>query len=118
VNRKELSMNTTVTSRHFRAHEELRDYAKEAAEKLDRYYDGILKCEIKLSYHKAQNSVKSAEVILSVYRNKITAMAESDDYHKSIDAALDKVLARLKKYKDRLHSKDRKEVRRVRAKED
>jgi putative sigma-54 modulation protein len=111
-------MNTTVTSRHFRAHDELRDYAKEAVEKLDRYYDGILKCEIKLSYHKAQNSVKSAEVILSVYRNKITAMAESDDYHKSIDAAVVKVLARLKKYKDRLHSKDRKEVRRVREKED
>ena len=111
-------MNTTVTSRHFRAHDELRDYAKEAAEKLDRYYDGILKCEIKLSYHKAQNSVKSAEVILSVYRNKIAAMAESEDYHKSIDLAVVKVLARLKKYKDRLHSKDRKEVRRVREKED
>ncbi len=111
-------MNTTVTSRHFRAHDELRDYAKEAVEKLDRYYDGIIKCEVKLSYHKAQNSVKAAEVIISVYRNKIAAMAESDDYHKSVDAAVEKVLARLKKYKDRLHSKDRKEVRRVRAKED
>ena len=109
-------MNTTVTSRHFKAHETLVDYAKEAAEKLDRYYDGIIKCEIKLSFLKAQNSVKIAEVILSVYRNKITALAETDDFHKSIDGAVAKVLVQLKKYKDKLHAKDRKQVRIVRAK--
>ncbi len=109
-------MNTTVTSRHFKAHETLVDYAKEAAEKLDRYYDGILKCEVKLSYHKAQNSVKAAEIILTVYRQKITGAAESEEYEKSIDAAVVKVLAQLKKYKEKLHAKDRKQVRRVRAK--
>jgi putative sigma-54 modulation protein len=111
-------MNTSVTSRHFKAHAELIDYAKGAAEKLDRYYDGIIKCEIKLSYQKAQNSVKTAEVILTVYRQKITALAESDDYHKSIDGAIAKVLVRVKKYKEKLHSKDRKQVRRVRSKLD
>jgi len=111
-------MNTTVTSRHFKAHETLVDYAKDAAEKLDRYYDGIIKCEIKLSFLKAQNSVKIAEVILSVYRNKIAALAETDDFHKSIDGAVAKVLVQLKKYKDKLHSKDRKQVRIVRAKEE
>jgi ribosome hibernation promoting factor len=94
------------------------DYAKDAAEKLDRYYDGIMKCEIKLSYHKAQNSVKAAEVILTVYRQKITAKVESDDYHKSIDGAVVKALAQVKKYKDKLHAKDRIQVRRVRAKAD
>ena len=111
-------MNTTVTCRHFKAHEELVDYAKDAAEKLDHYYDGIMKCEIKLSYHKAQNSVKAAEVILSVYRQKITAKVDSDDYHKSIDGAIVKALAQLKKYKAKLHAKDRKQVRRVQSKVD
>jgi putative sigma-54 modulation protein len=110
-------MNTTVTSRHFKAHETLVDYAKEAVEKLDRYYDGIIKCEVKLSFQKSQNSVKIVEVILSVYKNKITAFGESDDFQKSIDGAVDKVLVRLKKYKDKLHAKDRKQVRRVRSKE-
>lgn len=109
-------MNTIVTSRHFKAHEELVDYAKDAAEKLDHYYDGIIKCEIKLSYLKVQNSVKVAEVILSVYKQKITALAESDDYHKSIDGAIGKALAQVKKYKGKLHAKDRKQVRRVQSK--
>jgi putative sigma-54 modulation protein len=109
-------MNTTVTSRHFKAHETLVDYATQAVEKLDRYYDGIIKCEVKLSYQKAQNSVKVVEIILSVYRNKIMAVAESDEFEKSIDGAIDKVLVRLKKYKDKLHAKDRKQVRLVRSK--
>jgi putative sigma-54 modulation protein len=109
-------MNTTVTSRHFKAHETLIDYATGSVEKLDRYYDGILKCEVKLSFQNTQNSVKTAEVILSVYKNKITALGESDDFHKAIDSAVAKVLAQLKKYKDKLHAKDRQQVRRVRAK--
>jgi putative sigma-54 modulation protein len=111
-------MNTIVTCRHFKAHEELVDYATDAAQKLDHYYDGIIKCEIKLSYHKAQNSVKVAEVILSVYKQKITAKVESDDYHKSIDGAIVKALAQVKKYKEKLHAKDRTQVRRVREKAD
>lgn len=109
-------MNTTVTSRHFKAHETLVQYAEDAVQKLNRYYDGIIKCEVKLSFEKTRNSVKSAEVILSVYKGKIAAVNVSDDFHKSIDGAVAKVLVRLKKYKAKLHAKDRKQVRRVREK--
>lgn len=109
-------MNTIVTSRHFKAHDTLVDYAKAAVEKLDHYYDGIFKCEVKLSFQKSHKSVKIAEIIVTVYKNKITAAAESDDFEKSVDGSVDKVLARLKKYKEKLHAKDRKRVRRVRAK--
>jgi len=109
-------MNTTVTSRHFKAHETLVEYAEAAVEKLERYYDGILKCEVKLSFEKARNSVKVAEIILSVYRSKITSAQTSDDFNKSIDGAVEKVLAQLKKYKEKLHAKDRTQVRRVSSK--
>jgi ribosomal subunit interface protein len=109
-------MKTIVTCRHFRAHGTLVEYATGAVEKLGHYYDGILKCEVKLSFEKTRNSVKKAEVIVTVYKNKITAMGSSDDFHKSIDGAVEKVLVRLKKYKEKLHSKDRKQVRRVQAK--
>ena len=101
-------MKTTVTARHFKAHETLVEYAETAVEKL--------KCEVKLSFEKAQNSVKVAEIILSVYKSKITSLQTSDDFNKSIDGAVVKVLAQLKKYKEKLHEKDRKQVRRVQAK--
>jgi putative sigma-54 modulation protein len=109
-------MNTTVTSRHFKAHETLVEYAEDAVAKLERYYDGILKCEVKLSFEKARNSVKVAEIFLSVYKSKITALHTSDDFNKSIDGAVEKVLVQLKKYKEKLHAKDRKQVRAVHAK--
>ena len=109
-------MNTTVTSRHFKAHETLVEYAEGAVAKLERYYDGIIKCEVKLSFEKPRNSAKVVEIILSVYKTKITAMQTSDDFNKSIDGAVEKVLAQLKKYKEKLHAKDRNQVRRVREK--
>lgn len=92
------------------------EYAEEAVGKLERYYDGILKCEVKLSFEKARNSVKVAEIILSVYKTKITSVQSSDDFNKSIDGAVEKVVAQLKKYKDKLHAKDRAKVRRVSSK--
>jgi putative sigma-54 modulation protein len=113
---KEQSMVTTVTSRHFKAHESLNDYAEAAVARLNRYYDGIIKCEVKLSYEKARNSVKVAEVIATVYKTKLTGMGKTDEFSKSIDLAVEKVLARLKKYKEKLHAKNRKQVRQVREK--
>ena len=110
-------MNTIVTSRHFKAHETLVEYAEHAVEKLDRYYDGIIKCEVKLSFEKTKKSVKIAEVILSVYRSKMTALHKSDEFNKSIDKAVAKVLVQLKKYKEKLHAKDRVRVRSVRSKD-
>ncbi|HAL55158.1 MAG TPA: hypothetical protein DCP63_01450 [Bacteroidetes bacterium] len=110
-------MVTTVTSRHFKAHQTLVDYAEAAAKGLSRYYDGIVKCEVILSYERPRNSVKIAEVIVSVYRHRLTAIEKADEYHKSIDGAFAKAKAQIKKYKDKLRAKDRTRVRVARSKE-
>ena len=109
-------MLTTVTSRRFKAHASLNHYAESSVAKLDRYYDGIIKCEVKLSYENARNSVKVAEVIATVYKSKLAGMGKTDEFSKSIDVAVEKVLAQLKKYKEKLHAKNRKQVRQVREK--
>lgn len=109
-------MRITVTSRHFKAHDSLVEYAKQGATKLERYYDGIVKCEVILKYEKPRNSDKIAEVIVSVYGTKLTSISRTDDFFKSIDTAVEKVLVQLKKYKAKLHSRDRKIVRKVQAK--
>jgi ribosomal subunit interface protein len=109
-------MKTIVTSRHFKAHDSLVEYAQQAVAKLGRYYDGIIKCEVILSYEKPRRSVKIAEIIASVYRSRLAAVAQSGDFHVSIDEAVQKVLVQLKKYKAKLRAKDRVRVRQVRAK--
>jgi len=109
-------MTILVTSRHFKAHQSIVKYAEEAVQGLERYYDGIIRCEVILSFEKKRKSTKIAEVILSVYKHKIMAEERSDDFLKSIDAATEKTLIQLKKFKDRLHKRDRQIVRQVREK--
>ena len=109
-------MQIHVTSRHFKAHESLVEHAEKAVAQLTHYYDGIIKAEVILSFEKNRHSLKSAEVKASVYNSVLTSLVKSDDFKKSIDAAAAKVLAQLIKYKEKLHAKNRKAVRRVRMK--
>jgi len=109
-------MDIHVTSRHFKAHPSLVQYAETAVSELTHYYDGIIKGEIILNYEKPKNSVKIAEVKISVYNAVLTSVGKTDDFFKSVDVAVQKVLSQLKKYKSRLRARDRNAVRRVRQK--
>jgi ribosomal subunit interface protein len=110
-------MNIKITARHFRPHVSLTTYAESAIEELTRFYDGIIKAEVIFSYEKSRDSVKNAEISLTVYGTVLTGIGSSDKYEKSIDIAMAKITTRLKKYKDKLHEKNRKVVRKIREKE-
>ncbi len=110
-------MNIKVTSRHFKSHDSLSEYALRSIEELSHFYDGIIKSDVIFSYEKSRNSVKIAEITLTVYGNVLTGIGKSEDYEKSIDMAISKLKTRLKKYKEKLHAKDRKGVREIRSKE-
>lgn len=111
-----MAMNIIVTSRHFKAHDSLVEYARRGVERLTRFYDGLIRGEVILSFEKKRKSVKKAEIILSVYRTRLTAESTTADFHASIDEACAKMGTQLRKYKDRLHQKDRTAVRKVREK--
>jgi ribosomal subunit interface protein len=110
-------MNIKVTSRHFKSHKFLTDYVESSIEELTHFYDGIINAEVIFSYEKSRNSVKIAEITLSVYGTILAGIGKSEDFEKSVDMAIAKLKTRLKKYKEKLHSKDRKGVRRMRLKE-
>lgn len=110
-------MNVKVTSRHFKCHDSLSEYAQGSIEELTHFYDGIIKAEVILSYEKPRNSVKIAELSLMVYGTVLTGVGKSEEFEKSIDLAITKLKTRLKKYKEKLHAKDRKGVRKIRSKE-
>jgi ribosomal subunit interface protein len=110
-------MNIKITSRHFKSHDSISEYAKRLIEDLAHFYDGIIKAEVIFSFEKSRNSIKTAEISITVYGTMLTGVGSSDEYEKSIDIAIDKLKTRLKKYKEKLHAKDRKGVRKIRAKE-
>lgn len=109
-------MEIQFTARRFRAREDLREHAVEAVRRLDRFFDGIVSADIILSYERKTNSVKTAEINLSVHGGILTAREKSEDYHKSIDAAVEKLGGQLAKYKTKLRAKDKTRVRRLKDK--
>jgi ribosomal subunit interface protein len=111
-------MNITFTARHFRPHQEIKEHAVETVKKLGKFYDGIVRASVILSFERATNSVKSAEINLHVYGDVLTATVKSEDFIKSIDAAAEKLNVQLKKYKSKLrvNDKDKTRVRRLKDK--
>ena len=96
-------MNFTLTARHFKAHDTLKDFAEGEIAKITKFYDGIIKSEVILSFDKPANSVKYAEVIVKINNHQtFTAKEESEDFKISIERAVDKVAVQVRKYKDKL----------------
>jgi putative sigma-54 modulation protein len=109
-------MEIHFTARRFRAHPNVREHAVDAVRKLDRYFDGIRRCDLILGFERTTNSLKWVEINVHVNRTLLTAVEKSDDFHKSIDLAVDKIERQLKKYKSKSRMKDKKKVRRVKSK--
>ena len=106
-------METHFTARKFKAHETIKSHALESVKKLDRFYDGIVRGDVILSYERQTQSVKTAEINLHVYGTHLTAKETSDDFIKSIDLAVTKLEHQLEKYKTKLRGKDKKVLRRT-----
>ena len=104
-------MQISVTARRFRARPELRDHAVDSVEKLSKYYDGIVHASVILSYEGAAKNIKVAEVNLQVYGVLLSGKEKSDDFHKAIEAVVEKLEIQLKKYKTKLRAKDKNKVR-------
>ncbi len=110
------SMNISITGRHFRLRENLKKYAIDAAEKLDKFFDGIIRCDIILFETKPKGSGRAVEITLHVNGSDMTARATSSDYFKSVDASVQKLERHLKRYKEKIRLKDKSFVRRARSK--
>ena len=98
-------MNVKITARHFKAHDSIKEHAETCIDGLTKFYDGIISAEVILSFEKAQNSIKIAEVIIGVMGKTLTASAKSEEFEKSIDIATEKLETQLKKYKSKLKDK-------------
>ena len=91
-------MRVTFTARHYKSSPRLKQYAEEEVKRLERFYDGIISCEIVLDY---QKDIQIAELNVSVHGQMLTVIEKSEDIYKSIDLAVDKMERQLKRYKEK-----------------
>jgi putative sigma-54 modulation protein len=66
-----------------------------------KFNDSIISANVILSYQNSQDSVKKAEISLTIPKQVLVATEESDDFTKSINAAIQKLLRQLKTLKSK-----------------
>lgn len=91
-------MRINFTARHYKPSSRLKEYAENEVLRLEKFYDGIISCEIVLDY---QKDIQIAEVHITVYGQKLTVVEKTDDIYKSIDKAVGKMERKLKRYKEK-----------------
>jgi putative sigma-54 modulation protein len=103
-------MLKTITARHFELSEEMKEKAEREIDGLKRFFDKIISAELILNSEKHR---KRAEIRIKVYNQTLTAAADTDDIYSSIDSAIEKIKAQLKKYKGKLKDKRPEEISNV-----
>jgi len=92
-------MRVNITARHYKTSERLKEHATQEVQKLDKFYEGIISCEVILDSQKLE---QITEIIIHVQGNRLTAVEKSEDIYKSIDLAVAKLERQLKKYKGKM----------------
>jgi putative sigma-54 modulation protein len=94
-------MNISITARKFKAHDTLKEFITGEVASLEKYIDNILNVDVILSYLNSKENVKTAEIILQVPGQTLTAEDQSDDFKKSISATVEKLSRQLQKLKSK-----------------
>lgn len=92
-------MQITITARHFELTKAIRDYVENSCLKLKKYFDQIITIHVTLSL---ENSRNLCELSMHVGKFSVQAQAEEMDMYLTIDTALDRLEAQIKKLKDRV----------------
>ena len=98
-------MNISITARKFKARQTLKDFIHDEVSRLKKYNDDILNAEVILSYLNSKDSIKSAEIILQVPGQTLSANNDSGEFEKSVSASVEKLSRQLRKLKTKRTSK-------------
>lgn len=94
-------MNVSITARKFKAHYSLKQFVKDELSVLNRYNDDILSADVKLSFQNPTNSIKIADITVSIPGQILNATDHSEDFKKSITASVEKLAKQLKTIKSK-----------------
>lgn len=91
-----MTMKTNVTFRHTKGtHPELQETAIKLSEGFQKYYDNITSTNVEF----INDIEKEVHIIVNISGTTLTAHESSDDFHKSLHTASDKIITQIKKLK-------------------
>lgn len=100
-------MNIQITSRKFRAKDSLKQFINKELQSLEKYNDEILEANVVLSYTHLKDSIKTAEIIIKIPGKVLSVTETTEEYSKSVNLAVEKLIRQLKKEKTKKIAKVR-----------
>lgn len=89
-------MQTKITFRHFKGHHpDLHDTALSLAAGFNKYHDGIISTNVEF----INENLKTVEFTVHIQGSTLVAKESSDDFHKSLSEASDKIVRQIQKHK-------------------
>ena len=95
-------MQISVTGRHVRVTEEVKDYAAKKAEKLPRFYDRVQAIEVILDHEGGNFTV---DMIVTSGRNNFIAHEAGPDVFPLVDLITDKLGRQLTRHKEKARNR-------------
>lgn len=93
-------MNTQVTFRHFNGqHPNLHEEAENLAKGFTKYYEGIVSTNVEF----INDAEKTVNFTVHLQGAMLASTDASDDFHKSLNAAADKMVKQIQKHKEKKH---------------
>lgn len=99
-------MKVDIQSIHFDADYRLLEFITKKLDKVQTFYDGIKSADVYLRVEKdAEGENKTIEVKLNITGNPIFAKEQSSTFEAATDLIVDKLVAQVKKFKDKMVAK-------------
>ncbi len=96
-------MQITITARHVSVGEEIKQYARDKAEKLLRFYDRIQAIQVVIDHEGDEFTVEM--IVNAEAKNEFVAHEAGSDTQVLIDVTVDKLERQLTKHKERLRNR-------------
>jgi putative sigma-54 modulation protein len=97
-----VQMRTQISAIRFKLTESLKEFAEKEVQRLLRFSDDILNCEIEYSFNKTE---KPANINIKMGGTVLNASESSEEFKKSTVLAVDKLEAQMKKFKGKQKEK-------------
>ncbi len=99
-------MKVDIQSIHFDADQKLLDFINKKIEKVGTYYEDIRSVDVYLRLEKdVEKDNKTVEVKINLNHNPIFAKEHSSTFEAATDMVIDKLVAQVKKHKEKLQAK-------------
>lgn len=96
-------MNPRITARHFSISDDLRNFVQDRIDKLEQYYNGITAAHVILDVANGRSVDQySAEIVVTVYRQTLSAKESAGSHELAIDSCSDSLRRQLLRYKAKL----------------